>query len=259
MKIRSILFTLLMLVIAPNLASAQIAVGNSCDQVGRHKEVCLQMRHLRSHIHTVDAQRDLLQVNYSLLKTLATGVQSTVDKISSHGDYADHTQGIETVKNLAIELETLATNNNPNALLTANQLRFKCSTCHSVELPSSSYSWETVFKTSWDKIIDRCNEYGRNPYACKHMFGLFSATSYFFTAPDAQDFNYDTAHETAKEINRISKQLQKLGEFHNGGNDALREVELRSEELMALASAKDPKLWQEGRQVTISCSKCHGN
>lgn len=259
MKMRTIILLLGTSIMAPVLASAQIVVSNSCNQLDRHKEVCLQMRHLRSHIHTIDAQRDLLQVNYSLMQSFANSIQNVVDKIQAQADYADHTQGIETVKELAGELALLAQQKKPNSLVTANQLRFKCTKCHSTELPSSGYSWETVFRTSWDKIIARCNEYGRNPYACKHMFGLFSATSFFFTAPDAQDFNYQAALSAAQEINRIAKSLQNLGPFHAGGNDALHEVELRSQELMELATKQDAKVWQEGRQVTISCSKCHGN
>ncbi len=247
------------LILFSTAVGAQIWGNNPCSGAHRDREICLQMRHLRSHIQVLDAQRELLLANYELIAQYAKSLARTLSRIQEHSDDQSHTAGISSLQELTTHLTGLAEKKDPEALLAANQLRYKCSQCHSPELPTSGYSWETVFRASWDKIIELCNEEGRNPYACKHMFALFSSISYFFTAPEALDLSYETAYETAREIKRLAQVLQNLGAFHEGGNDSLREVELRAEELIELARNKDPRILQEGRQVTISCNKCHNH
>ena len=55
--------------------------ADSCEQPGRITSVCYQMKHLRSHIMLLDAQRDLVQGNYEMIKAVPVYVTEYADEL----------------------------------------------------------------------------------------------------------------------------------------------------------------------------------
>jgi hypothetical protein len=217
------------------------------------------MKHLRSQINMLDAQRDLMKVNYPFLADIGNDIaelsQDVIDRM--RGQSENHLDGLREIKNIAINLNTNAKSNNPDALVLANQVRAKCMTCHSLGSPSSGYDWKDISRNNWDDIIVKCNSAFRNPYRCKSMYGMMTNYGYFLTGIDANSQNYAMAATAAKELKETATDLKLKGMVHEGAGP-LDDILKRASEVEALATKQDPSTFVNGAGIAQSCMACHG-
>lgn len=240
------------------LFSFQTFAQGVCDDPIRQSAVCYQMQHLRSQINAVDAQRELLQVNFAYLQSLGKNIGIVARDVHTkiQMDTPAHRDGIKNIAFGAEDLARLAEKNDPNALVVANLLRARCVSCHSSEAPASGIVWDKVFKNDWEHISKRCNQVGRNPFLCKNMNGMLSAYGYFITANKAGEQNYELTAQVAGEIVRILKELKDKGVMHM--SEGFRaEAELAANEIQVLALAKDPSVFDKVQELPNACMSCH--
>jgi hypothetical protein len=247
-------------ILALLLTSSSLIVNAAiCDDPLRDKDLCNGMKHVRSEIHAIGAQRDLMQINYNYLIEVAKELKSTTEAMATKfQDDPSHSIGMTEIKNLSHEMMSLAQTQNSETFVTANKIQMQCMNCHNNSDPSSGYKWSEIFKNDWSSIYARCNDIDRNPYRCKSMHGLFSAYSFFFTAWKMEVKNYELAYESAKEMNRIVKDLNEK-QFLHGSENILAEIQSQSEGIMQKAKQKDPEAFTDGLLITQSCMKCHAD
>ena len=218
-------------------------------------ELCLEMRYLRVHIMLLGEQRELLQVNYRMLELLSRSLQQILARLSNSPLYDEHLQGIEEIRTTADELNMLAQLNKPDALVQANALGGHCTHCHQNPMPSRQLYWHDLALISWDHIAKRCNEPGRHPYLCKKMYAMVSSLAYFQEALNRREVNYELAAEAARELVRISNDLQRFRP--HGDSPELSVVEQKATEIMRLAANRDVKFLELGSGLTNTCFHCH--
>jgi hypothetical protein len=200
-------------------------------------------------------QRDLMQVNYSLLSSIGQSMEDLVNQLMTSKEYESHLDGIEIVRDTASELVQLAQKEKSEAFETANTLRSHCTQCHSNPAPGRSVSWHALSRISWETITNRCNEVGRNPHLCKNMYGMVSAISYFRSASDLENIDFKLAYESAKELARVASYIQ--GFRTHADTQLLTRVEQEAKEIMILAESKDASYLEKGYHLTNSCFNCH--
>jgi hypothetical protein len=239
------------------ISSAAFAQG-TCDNPLRQTDVCYSMQHLRSQINAVDAQRELMQVNFPYLETLGKNIALIARDVHTkiQMDSQAHRDGIKNVAVGAEDLAKLAAKKDPNALVVGNLLRARCVTCHTSETPASGIVWDKVFKNDWEHIAKRCNQVGRNPYLCKSMNGMLSAYGYFITSMKTGEQNYELTAEASGEVLRILKELKDKGVMHM--SEGFRAAaEDSAAEINKLALAKDPSVFEKVLELPNSCMNCH--
>ena len=244
---------------AMGAAVPQAQALDGCELSGRNTAVCFEMRNLRSQIFILDAQRSLMTENFSLFTAVGENIERIATKLLIDHSFSGHQEGMSRVRELGQNLREQSMRRSPEVFRTANLVKAQCATCHAQEDPSSGYEWDRVFRIDWDKIVQRCNRPGANPFVCKHMNALGSHFEYFFTAERADNPSYAVAMETAQEIQRIARRLASFGDsIHEGGNGPLVALDISAGELVELARSGNIEVFARGRRINNSCLACHG-
>jgi hypothetical protein len=239
------------------ISSNSLAAGLCTDPL-HQQEVCFRMKHMRSTINAIDAQRELMRINYDYLGVLASSLKTNsteiVGKISMENP--DHVEGLKAIGRMASDMESYSKLGNPNAVVSANMLRSRCVSCHTNDSPPSGVKWGDVFKYDWEKISKNCNLPGRNPYLCKSMNGMLSAYGQLMTAYIAGIKNFELTEQASTEVVRILQEIKKHNFLHM--SEAIRaEAEAKATEIVNLAKAKDESVFEKSYQLPQTCMKCH--
>lgn len=252
---KSLVFSLISLLWFVNSA---FAAGSMCDDPLKG-ELCYNMRYLRSQVMALGEQRELMQVNYPYLQTIAQEL-TDVTQYLAQGNLigTDHQEGIMVIMNQSRTLSQLATSQDPMALATANTIQKKCATCHSQAAATSGIGWDQIFKNDWDNIAKNCSKEGRTPYLCRSMNGMMSAYAGIFAANQLGRQNFQALKQSSKEIARITSDLLDKKMIH-GSEQMIGDVHLRAEEVAQLAVQEKPEAFEKGILITQSCMQCHGN
>lgn len=241
-------------------SSAQAQSKGLCTDPLRQPEVCLRMQNMRATVNLLDAQRELMQVNYpyfaSISGALVENVENIIQKIKMNRP--EHVDGLKGVEKYAQEMGAFAQNQDPQTLVAANLVRTQCMNCHSATAPASGINWDEVFKHDWDSTVKRCNLPGRNPYVCKSMNGMLTAYGYILTSYNAGIQDFAMTEKTASEIVRILTDLKNNNLLHFA--EAYRnDAELEAREIVKAAQAKDPDVFGRAVYLPQLCMKCHDN
>jgi hypothetical protein len=236
-------------------ALSSTALAGICDDPLRHQETCYKMKSLASQIEILDAQRDLMQVNFPLLQSIGGEVQ-TVVKAVREVNPGPHMNALASVDWVANQLASEAERGDVKALSSANKLKNHCLACHSPTNPISGIRWQEISAHSWDSIVADCHSRAANPYLCKSMHGMRSVLRYYMDGYNSGVQTFVMMKETAREIKRIATDLIEKGFFH-GSTDDLEKVKISAEELLAMANAQDPMTFPKASGMSESCLKCH--
>ena len=233
-----------------------------CFEPGRVAYVCLTMHHLRSHVQLIEQQRDMLRSDYTMLKNIGNSMEQAIAKLMVSRHYNEHLRAISDVRAMALRLKGEAIQQNFQALRTANLIKQRCQSCHSLateETPDEERpSWKEVFAMDWDSINKRCNSEGRNPYVCKHMFGMSTMFSYFESAYLANEFDFELAESAASELLVLAEAMMQIsGGAHEDGVDPFITVKNAATELKQLAAKRDPYVYQRSQTLSQACDSCH--
>ncbi len=242
------------------LSSAVVAKADICNDPLRQSDLCHEMRHMRSQILGLGAQRDLMQINYPLMAKISSEIQGVTGRVLEKLKVEDpnHVGGIIGIQFLATEMATTAAENNSDTFITANKIQAQCMNCHNKENPSSGKKWNEVFKKDWSQFYNTCNEFDRNPYRCKSMYGMLSAYSSLFTASQLGREDFDLVKLNAKEISRIAQDLKVKQMFH-GSEIIMARVEAEAGAVAELAEQKDATAFQRAVGITQACMQCHAD
>lgn len=243
---------------------AVVAMGSKtwaaglCTDPMHQQDVCFRMKHMRATINAIDAQRDLMRINYDYLNVLASSLKTNsseiINKISMEN--TDHVEGLKAINRMATDMEAYATLANPNAVVSSNMLRSRCVACHTNDAPPSGIKWGDIFRYDWEKIVKNCNLPGRNPYLCKSMNGMLSAYGQLMTAYIAGISDYKLTEQAATEVVRILQEI-KTNNFLHMSEQIRAEAEAKANEIVKLAKAKDPSVFEKSYQLPQTCMKCH--
>lgn len=226
--------------------------GSGADQL------CSRMRHLRAQIFALDSQRELMQINSSYMYAMGLSISDNANMILPLLGLGipEHHMGISGAARLGKELSNQAYRNDGDMVVTANQIREQCITCHAQERPPGGVKWDEIFRKDWTYISIQCAQPGRNPYLCKSMNGMLSAYGYLFTAQDASVQDFSMTEQAAMEIARILADL-KSKNFSHLPEEYRQKAEGDARELASLAAAKNPAAFERIKTVANACMECH--
>ncbi len=252
--IKSLVISILSLVIS------QFSVADSCSDPSRQQDICREMKHLRSQILVLGAERDLMQINYNLMGLVGEEIKAGASRALSKLSVTDenHGAGLIGVQAIAIDLIEQSKQKNGDALMTANKIQQQCATCHNSVSPNSGYKWDDIFKSDWSVFYKKCNSSDRNPYRCKSMHGMFSYYSGFFTANQLGLQNYELTELEAQRISTIASTLKENNLIH-GLEDMIEKVAVEASVVSQLAAKKDPEAFERAMTLTQSCMSCHAD
>ena len=271
------------MIIVLHLGVQNVFAFGVCDDPLRDSEVCRKMHHLRSQVNLLEAQRDLMQVNYGLTNVLARDMYDLTSDLLLNNNQTGKLSNLEFVRiALAPVIEYSSASDN-RALSAANQIHRQCTACHSQGNPQSGVPWSQIAQMTWGGILMKCNEeqivfhdratqgqttgpvetlpksYGevRNPYRCKSMHGMFSNLEYFMTGYNINRVNYEMTYMAAGEIARIASDLEAHRMVHENDNDLLGNIYAMATELQLAAQNRDPSTGQRGNNLSSNCLRCH--
>lgn len=257
-NMRASLLSLLFLMIG--LFSNFVFANIKCNDPLRDSYVCYHMHNLRSQVHLLGAQRDLMRVDYTFLSSVADDMKAVVLRVQEKST-GNHMSGLTQVADLADQLKRESTTQQSQSLATANAIQKACMNCHTSG--GNGHSWEEISKNDWDTITKKCNDVtpGRIPYLCKHMYGMFKIIDYFYTAVSLDVLNFSTVVKTSGELKRIATDLHQKRMVHFPGdnnNNFFEEVIQTADDLIASAQKEDPTTIAKMQNATHGCMKCHG-
>jgi hypothetical protein len=249
----------LLFLLTIGIFSSGVNAGAICNDPLKPQVLCNEMKHLRSQVLALGAQRDLMQVNYPYYEAIGNELTTAIDgALLQLGNNSDsHAQSLAEIKKASLDFIEKAKAKNPDTFRIANQIQTQCATCHSSENPQSGYKWEEIFKLDWSVFYKRCNSEGHNPFYCKNMHGMLSSYSYFTTASHLNRFNFNMTKLAAQEINRIARALLAMGIYH-GGDQFLANLSNKTNEVMSLAEIENPLAYEKGLELGNACMSCHG-
>ncbi len=245
------------------ILNPQRGLAGLCDDPLRDSFVCYNMHHLRTQTNLLGEQRDLMRVDYPFLIAVAQDMKQIVSQVLEKEGH-EHLVNLQAVATLANDVVVEAQKESGRALEKANLIQKQCQTCHQSEDPDDGggYKWDKISKFNWDYISKKCNEpkEGRNPYLCKHMYGMFKVVDYFWSGVALQQVNNSAVIKTAQELKRIAMDLDQKRMVHLPGQDVqfFQEVIESADEIIQLAEENSPLLINKMQAVTNGCMKCHG-
>lgn len=237
------------------------AKAEICSDPLRNQDTCREMRHLRSQVLELGAQRDLMQVNYPYLNKIGIEIEGITERVIEKMKVEDptHVGGLLGIQTLTTQMNKASSAGNAESFALANKIQTQCATCHSKDnVTNTGRSWSSIFKNDWSSFYKNCNEYDRNPYRCKSMYGMLSAYSSFFTAFQLGREDYEFTKMGAKEIVRIASDLKAKQMFH-GTEAIISKVESDASEVATLAENKDPSVFTKAVAITQTCMQCHAD
>ena len=221
----------------------------------QNQSLCFKMKALRSQLDLLDAQRDLMRVNYNYLYSVGGDMNLLVAEILKE-DPAGHIGSLNTLQDKIGKLLLQSGRQNSEALAIANSLKSDCMSCHTNQSPTSGYKWDEISGNNWDKITVYCNNQTASPYLCKSMHGMRTVYGYYIAAFLAGHKNYDLAALSSLEIKRIATDL--IGKhFDHASPQVLADVVSASDEITGLAMTQNPKTFEKTMAVSRDCAKCH--
>jgi hypothetical protein len=236
-------------------ALAQKAEARFCDDPLRDQDTCYKMKTMARHLELLDAQRDLMQINYPYIEKIGLEVRAVIKTLRDSKPRA-HLAALTDVDQIAADLASQALQQNVKAISTANQIKNRCLACHANSDPSSGIKWEEVAEGNWDNNIGRCNLNANFPYLCKSMNGMRSVLRYYIDGYHSDVQTFELMNETAKELKRITTDLIAKKFFHVTPH-ALEDIRISAEELMALTGARDESVFMKAFVMGDKCFKCH--
>lgn len=221
---------------------------------------CARMKHLRATINALESQVELMQVNYGLLTSLAVSLENNTQYLvdMTPQEMLSHKEGLKRINGLAGDFRTLAMKNDAEALVVANMVKGQCLNCHTSANPTGGIPWNDVFGFSWEKISKECSRVGRNPYLCKSMNAMMTNYNHILTGYAAKIEDFQVTGSIAAEIARILRDLKTSGFTHLGEANRY-EAEFGAQEVVDMAKAHDPLVFERARQLNTTCSKCHSD
>ena len=226
-----------------------------CNDPLGDQTLCLQMKALASHVELLDAQRDLMVVDYDYLGGVTGAMANLVNIITGTGPRS-HDEALAHVKAAALQAHQEALNSDPASLRTANAIRGECLACHANANPTSGVKWSQIATNSWDSVIPLCNDGTRNPYLCKNMHGMLTTVGYYLKSYQAGLRDFVALANVARETGRIANDLISKNITH-GDAVFLHDVQTSAADLEKLARAEDPAAYGKAFGIAQSCSKCH--
>ena len=244
------------IILASAFANAQ--ASGICMDPMHDNDICQRMRHLKATINGVDAQRDLVVINYPYMEALAANMRENGSAMLQHleDSNSSHAKGIRNLVFLATQMQQTAIDKDPETFTRANLIRNNCMTCHAADNPTSGVKWNEVFKRDWAQITVGCNSEGRNPYLCKSMNGMVTAYGQMITAYVAGITDYRLTEMSSLEVVRILQSL-KMNNYVHMQEDIRKEAEDRATEIAALAKAQNPEVFEKSFELPNSCMHCH--
>jgi cytochrome c553 len=241
------------------LLSSSGLMASQCDNPLMKDELCFKMRHLRSQVMALGAQRELMQVNYPYLTILGKEVLFLANSIPPASvTELGHPEGLDGLKIGSQSLIDLASQQDPLALAAANTLQKKCASCHNQTGPSGGHSWDKIFKHDWEQVTKNCAREGRVPYLCKSMNGLLSAFATVLTGPNADRKDFEGLRLSALEISRIAGDLKAKNMLH-GSEESMNAVEAKANLTAQQASESNDQAFETAREITTGCMECHAS
>jgi len=250
-----IMKTKILPILALSLLSAPVFAADSCEEANRNTVLCFKMKHLRSQVSVLDSQRDLLQTNFPLVDCIAKDMDSLVTSVLVSGYYDDHLRALSEVKSAAISIRKLAKSSSIEAFTLSNTLKSRCLACHASSSPSSGHTWESISHGSWDGVVSRCNEAGRNPYLCKQLAALMTTLNYFRSSEISGIRSFEGTEAIARESARLAAILKPF-ESTYPGEPSFSEIERKSIEIMTLAKERKTQAYEQGRELIQACTRC---
>ncbi len=228
----------------------------SCFEPGRNTELCLDMRHMRSLLHSFDTQRELMRVDFAYLSCMASDFDGLIGKIQRTSGGIGHSQALSDIQSLVRLTLRRSNERNLEAFEFTNRIQLHCVRCHSTPTAPGE-TWGDMSRMGWVQISARCAEVGRNPYVCRQMYGMMAQLQLLDSGLEAGAARYETIASAAGEVSRIARELVALGGVHGGVTAPLLEVARVAEALKASALARNPETFQKTGQVVNSCRECH--
>lgn len=234
------------------------SAASICDDPMNYNFICNKMKNLRGHIMMLESQRDLMQINYDYIRDVSESLSTTSTELMNElpFDLEDHRPALQYVATRAAQVQQMANRRNPQVFQEANVLRKSCATCHTSAEPTSGVKWDEIFKMDWTKIVQKCDESGKNPFICKNMYGMVTNYGYVMTAYLNKVENHKMIETSAQEIVRISGLLVAENFLHDRMAN-IKEVHDRAKETVLLAQKKDPLALEKAYEITESCMGCH--
>lgn len=236
------------------------AKASICGNPMGDPKICGQMSNLRSHIMVLEAQRDLLQLNYGLLQTVGASLSNAADETvaSLPPEFAAHADVFAKLSRQAKDVAKYAEVGDARALTVANTLRTNCATCHTQTGGASGKKWDEIFKSDWNKITEKCNTPGRNPFACKQMHGLISNYSYILNSYLLNQTNFEMLGALSDEMVRIANLLIENRVVH-GKVQAIEDVAQKSALASEFSKNKNQDALKKAYEIVDSCMNCHSS
>lgn len=221
---------------------------------------CNRMGHLRATINSLDSQRELMQMNFEHLLNLGVSLEQNAQQLQSitPTKVADHAQALDTIKTMGADLTRLSKLSSPEALVVANSVRSQCLNCHNSSNPTREIIWNDVFGYDWFKVSKDCSMEGRNPYLCKSMNAMMTSYNHLLTAYKAGIKNYAVTGSVGKEVVRVLRDLKEKN-FNHLGEANRQMAEAKAQEVVDLAKAQNPDVFEKAFDLTSTCMNCHNN
>ncbi len=228
----------------------------SCLKPGRNTALCFKMKTLRSQVNLLDAQRELMQVNFPYLSSVGSDIDQLAQKILTTSNPNAHLEALALVQQAASDLTGFADDRSIHAVQVANALKSNCLQCHGGEQPTSGIKWGDLSKQNWEQISLRCNTFGRNPWTCRQMHALNSGLTYFEASNLAGLRSFEAASAQLLEMSRITRELSQFEAVH-GGNIPMKELGEKLTALHTLAVERKSEVFSQVLQLAESCQRCH--
>lgn len=239
------------------VSTTALAGTTPCSDPLRNQDVCYKMQYLRAQVNALDAQRELMEVNYGYLATLGYGLKTSAESVMNKVDLPEHKIGLEKVAEMGDALLGYASDDDGHALVIANQVRNACVTCHApAGNPASGIKWGDVFAVDWNQIAQRCNEAGRNPYLCKSMNAMLTTFGALQTSWAAGVRDFEMVKYSADEVARVLRELKRRKVLHLPERFRA-DAEATAQEIANLAAQRDPSVFERALMLPASCVRCH--
>jgi hypothetical protein len=229
---------------------------DSCEQPGRNTALCYRMKTLRTQVHLLDTQRELMQVRFDVLLSIGSDIDVLTQKILTSSRPDDHLEALSLVQQSAKDLTLFAQDRSIQTLNVANALKTQCLKCHGGDQPSSGIHWGEISRQSWEQITPRCNTAGRNPWTCRNMHALGGALAYFEAAQLAGHRRFEATESQLEEMLRVSELLSEHEAVH-GGSVVLRDLSQNLTILLTQARERKTEVYAGISHLAETCQRCH--
>jgi len=230
---------------------------DSCLAPGRNTQTCFEMKQIRSALNLIDAQRDLMQLNYPYLEAVSQDLNFVLSSIIIRSESNPHMGPLSAVRNQVSLLGSQAAAQDIRAVQTGNEIRSKCLACHAAEVAPAGRSWDEISKGSWDTQSKICLEEGHNPYVCRSMLAMLAPLTYINAAERNNYQSYVMTEKVADEVGRIAKDMSQKKVLHSA-DLPFEQIALEAAVVATMAKNQNPAVFGYASNLRNSCMYCHG-